>query len=346
MKRPRIPPVLIQTIVIWFALWLPSRALAGDLLHVAVNNAIEVIDCETDIIIETIPAYNDFIMTGAYSPDGSRFYANGFESIYEVDTTTHQLLDTYRFSSHLNKVTIWAFAVSNDGSKLYLGATIVKKKPSEPRLNVLPPQLIVYDMSQRTVSRSYEVPRNLWAVIPIKNDPDHLILIDYDVHKLDLNTGTLEKLVGGLHPEEGEEAKNIAFNGLNESPNDHGIVVSPYYTATGMGYLLIDRHDGTVRTLEGEDVWTMYSVRVSPDERFMYGVFEDLVKIDMETGKTVKSIPLQRGTSNSVAITSDNKKLYVGPGGADIAVYDVATFDLLAVIPLSADGVVMKMLSR
>lgn len=112
MKRPRISPLRILTILMiatWPALGLPSRTLAGDLLHVAVNNAIEVIDCDTDTIIKRIPAYDDFVMTGAYSPDGRRFYANGFETIYEVDTKTHELLNTYKLSSHLSKVTVWGF---------------------------------------------------------------------------------------------------------------------------------------------------------------------------------------------------------------------------------------------
>jgi WD40 repeat protein len=333
-------------VLICAALAASSAVFAADFIYVAENNAIEIIDCQSDKIIKTIPAYNDYIMTAAYSPDGKRFYANGYESIYEFDTQTHQLLNTYQFSSHLNKVTVWGFAVSNDGAKLYLGATVVKKKPNVPRLNVLPPQLVVYDMGERRVLRSYDVPSALWAVITIKSDPDSLILVHLDVHKLDLEDGKLEKLMGGLHPEEGEEAKNLAFNGLNESSQNDAIVAAPYFTATGTGYLIIDRNDGTIRTLKGEDPWSIYSTRVSPDQKFLYGVMEDLVKIDIESGKTVKSTPLVRGTSNSVAVTSDNKKIYVGPGGSDIAVYDGATFELLDIIPLSGDGVVMKMLSR
>ncbi len=90
--------------------------------------------------------------------------------------------------------------------------------------------------------------------------------------------------------------------------------------------------------LRGKDVWFAYSSILSPDKKFIYAVMDELIKVDMATGETVKAIPLKTGTNYTVALTSDGKKIYVGPAGPDISVYDTETLELLSVIPLMADG--------
>ncbi len=346
----RIARMLLLPAAICCVICLCGPAGAADFLYVPVSNAVHVIDCSTDTVIKTIPAYDDYIVTAAHSPDGKRYYACGWESIYAIDTTTNELVDTFNFSSPLSKVSIGAFAVSNDGGKLYLAANIVKKKQNVPRLNVLPPQLVVYDIKKRKVLENYEVPRGILAVLPLRNDPDSLILMGLDVHKLNLKNGKIEKLVGCLHPEEGEEAKNMSFTNTNTSPGDHGLVAAPYITMSeagpGIGYMIVDTNNGKVNTLKGEHMWFEYSVRVSPDKKYLYGVMDELIKIDIKTGKTLGYVPLEKGTVYCVAVTTDGKKIYVGPGGPDISVYDAETLQLLGIIPLDADGKVSNLISR
>jgi len=348
--RPKTQKALLLLAVMCGVCGFSGRAVAVDFLYVPVNNAVEVIDCSTDTVIKTIPAYDDYIVTAAYSPDGKRFYACGWESIYAIDTATNELVETYNFSSDLSKVAIGAFAVSNDGSKFYLAAGIVKKKPNVPRLNVLPPQLVVYDINKRKIVKSYETPDPVLVVLTLRNDPNHLILLGLDVHKLNLKTGKTEKLLGCLRPEEGEEAKNMSTSNSNTSPGDHGIVAAPYITYSdagpGIGYVIVDTNTGKVSTLKGEHLFFEYSVRVSPDKKYLYAVMDELVKIDIKTGKTLAYVPLENGTVYCVTVTPDGKKIYAGPGGPDITVYDAETLEMLGTIPLVADGKVAHIISR
>jgi len=327
-----------------------TPAAAGDFLYAAVSNAVQVIDCNTDTVVKTINAYDDYIVSGGHSADGKRFYACGWESIYAIDTATNELVDTYNFSAPLSKVAVGGFGVSNDGKKLYLAAGIVKKKQNVPRLNVLPPQLVVYDMEKKSILKSYEIPPGVIGVFPVRKDPNAVVLLGLDIFKLNLKNGKIEKLLGCLHPDEGELPKNMNTANTNTSPGDHGLVAAPYYTMTEagptMGYAIIDTNDGTVTTVPGDTPFFEYSVRVSPDKKYLYAAMDELIKIDLKTGKTLAYVPLAKGTVYCVAVSSDGKKVYVGPGGPDIAVYNADTLDLLGVIPLEADGKVAHLIPR
>lgn len=321
-----------------------GTAMAKDFLYVPVVNQLQIIDCDTDTVVKNIP-YNDYIMHAVYSPDGKRYYLNAFHSIYVIDTTTQELIDTYRLSSELSKVTVLGMAVSEDGKKLYLSCSIVKKKQNIPKLNVLPPQLVVFDTQKKKMVKNYPVPYNVLGVFTLRNDTEHLILAGLDLFRLNLKNGEVEKVMGLLNPEADEKAKNFLVFWKNSSPGDHGVLVNPYYTATGMGYILIDRNTGEIRDLKGKDVWFEYSNLLSNDKKHIFAVMDELVKIDAETGETVKSVAIDRGTAYAMSLTADGKKLYVGPSGADVSVYNADTLELLRVIPLEGDGILAHRIS-
>jgi hypothetical protein len=56
--------------------------------------------------------------------------------------------------------------------------------------------------------------------------------------------------------------------------------------------------------------------------------------------------PLERGTCYNVAVTSDGKKIYVGPGGPDLSVYDTATMKRMGIIPLKGDGLIASLITK
>jgi DNA-binding beta-propeller fold protein YncE len=322
-----------------------STAAAKDYIFVPVSNALQIIDCESDTVVKTVPAYNDYIVNSAPSADGKRYYLNAFHTIYVFDTAAHQLVDAYRLSAELNKVTVLGFAVSEDGKKLYLSTSIVKKKQNVPKLDVLPPQLLIFDMATKQVTGTFEIPYCVTGVVALRNDPDKILLIGLDIHALNLKDGKLELVMPLLNvPKDAEPANSLViWNSM--SPGDHGLFTNPYYTPSGMAYLVIDRNTGKVSSLKGETMHLEYSTVVSPDKKYLYGVMDDLIKVDMETGKTIKAVPVERGTSYAVSITSDGKKVYVGPAGPEISVYDAESLNRLGVIPLEADGVVAHRIS-
>jgi len=329
-----------------YLLYPPEFVAAKDILLVPVTSGLQVIDCETDTVVKTLPLYKDYIAQAAFSPDGKRYYLNTYDSVHAIDTATNKLLETYTLSHPLSRITVFGFAVSEDGTKFYLSCTIVKKKHNVPKLNVLPPQLVVYDIATRSVIKNFDIPYCATGILTLRNDANHIILVALNVYRCDLTNGKLEKLKGLLNPEEGEEAKNTLMVFNNYSPGDHGIFTNPYYTKSGMGYLIIDRNSGEVRTVAGKEVWMEYSTILAPDQKYLYGVMDELAKIDFTTGETVKAVPVMEGTCYTIATTSDGKKVYVGPGGNDISVYDTSTLELLKVIPLEGDGAVLHRLSQ
>jgi len=341
-----LPKVIVSLLAGCLLGVVPNLAEAKDFLYVPVVNGLHVIDCDTDTVVKTIPAYKDYIVQALPSPDGKRYYVNAFDCMYVFDTTKNELIDTYTFSHPLSRITVFGFAVSEDGTTLYLSSTIVKKKHNVPKLNVLPPQLVVYDIGTKSVIKSFEIPYCSTGVLTLKNDSDHLILVALDVYKLDLREGKVEKVMGLLNSEGDEESKNNLVIFHNCSSGDHGIFTNPYYTKSGMGYLIIDRNTGEVRGLKAKDVWMEYSTLLSPDKKYIYAVMDELIKVDIATGETVKAVPVIEGTCYTLCTTADGKKVYAGPAGNDINVYDTATLELLKVIPLEGDGIAAHRISH
>lgn len=329
---------LLLSVIVCLALF-GAPLMAKDYLYIPVSNALQIVDCETDTVIKTLPVYSDYILQATYSHDGKRYYLSALHSVYVFDTKSHTLIDTFNFSQELSKVTVTGLSVSTDNKKLFLSANIVKKKQNIPKLNVLPPQLIVFDIEKKKMIKNYPIPYMVTQILTLRNDANKLLLLGTDLVELDLKTGKMKKVVGIMNPSEGEEGKNCLAFWDNGSPGDHGIFTSPYYTATGMGYFFIDRNTGKVDMLAGKDVWFEYSTTLSPDKKYLYGVMDELIKMDATTGETIKAVPVQQGTCYPINITSDGKKIYVGPGGADVSVYDADTLELLGVIPLYGDGV-------
>jgi len=312
-----------------------------DYIFVGLNNAVQVIDCETDTVVKTIP-FNDYIIQGAFSPDGKRYYANAFRCVYVFDTVKQELVDTYPFSTELSKVTVAGVAPSEDLKTLYIACTVVKKKQNVPKLNLLPPQLVVFDLETKKILRNYEIPLMVSTVLTLRNDPEHLILIGYDVFKFSLKTGKAELMETLFNPKKGDKVRNCLPAMTPISPGDHGIVAYPYYAGEGLdvssGYLMIDRNQGTTRLLGGNNLWMGYSAMLAPDGKYLYSIMDELVKIDAQTGKTVAFVRTETGTCYGVTTSSDGRKIYVGPAGPDLSVYDAETLKLLKVIPLEADG--------
>jgi len=327
------------------ALLTASTAGAKDYIYAMVNNAVQVIDCETDTVIKTIE-FNDFIINSACAADGKRLYLNAIHSVYAVDTVTNTLVDTYPFSTELSKVSIFGINISNDGKKLFLCCSIVKKKQNIPRLNVLPDQLVVYDIEKKQMVKNYPIPSSYSQIVVLRNDPDHLILVGQDIERISLKTGKRDMLMPFLNAKKPEDMRNCLANWQPGSPGDHGIFVNPYYDAKGEGYFFIDKNTGEMDDLRGKDVWFAYSSILSPDQKYIYAIMDELIKVDRSTGETLKVAQLETGTNYTVAVTSDGKKIYAGPGGPDISVYDAQTLELLTIIPLMSDGAASQMLSK
>jgi DNA-binding beta-propeller fold protein YncE len=135
MRLNKSKVVQIPVITFILMILISYGVSAKDFIYTPVSNGLQIIDCDTDSIIKSIP-YNDYIFGATFSPDGTRYYLNAIHSVYVIDTTTNTLVDTYSFSSELSRVSIFGMTVSNDGKKLYMCCSIVKKKQNIPRLRI------------------------------------------------------------------------------------------------------------------------------------------------------------------------------------------------------------------
>lgn len=337
--------LVLSVVMMYCLVGFASPVMAKDYLYVPSNNNLHIVDCDSDTVIKTL-SFNDYIVGAIPSPDGKRFYMNSWHSIYEVDTQTNQIVEKHEFWSDLNRVTVMmGIAVSPDSKYLYMSTSITKKKLNIPRLNVLPPQLVVYDVRKKQMVKNFEIPPNCATVISPPDDPDSVILLAQDVFKLNLKNGKLTKMLGVLNPEAGKPGLNVLAIWNNWSPGKNGMISVPSYSAEALFYMLIDKK-GNLRMQKAEDVINAYSSTVSPDSKYIYAVMDEVYKIDLETGKTLGMDPLERGTVYNVTLTSDGKKLYVGPGGPDLSVYDTATMKRMGIIPLKGDGVIASLITK
>jgi len=338
--------VLFSMFLVLGVLGVCLPVAAKDYLYIPGTNMLHIIDCDTDTVVKTVP-YNDYIVNSTPSQDGKRYYMNSWRSIYVVDTQTDQIIDTHEFWSDLNRVYIQpGIAVSVDGNYLYFSMIVAKKKLNVPRLNVMPPQFAVYDLKKRQIVRSFDIPPCCNAVVTLRDDPDHVMLMAQDIFKLNVKDGKMTKVKGVLHPEEGQPGLNSLVIWNNWSPGDHGIFCNGVFSADGnLFYMMIDKK-GNVSMLKGEDVVMVYSSVISPDKKYIYSVMDEVYKVDLQTGKTLAKDLSARGTCYAVALTADGKKLYVGPAGPDLTVYDTATMKRLGVIALKTDGVVTHRISK
>ena len=326
-------------------LGLGGMALAKDYLYIPTNNALQIVDCETDAVIHTIPGYNAYIIHNFYSEDGSMYYMNDWRNIYAFDVKANKFVATYPFFSDLNRVTLMASTISSDSKYFILSCQITKKRLNIPRLNVLPPQMVIYDIKKREIVKSFETPTLTAMIITLRNDPNTVYAVGVDMYKINISTGEVTTAVGLLNPEEGQEPKNFLPLWNMTAPKDHGMFVGPYYTPTKMGYLVIDRNTGKISTVDADSVELLYSATISPDKKYIYSLMDEIYKTDLATGKMEKKELLEYGTCYSVALTSDGKKVYCGPGGNTLEVFDAQTLKRLGIIWLQGDGVQMTRIS-
>jgi hypothetical protein len=252
--------------VLWILafVWVfQGRAMAADYIFVPTVKGLDVVDCQTGKVVQGA-RYSDYVLNAGYSPDGKRYYLNALHSIFAVDVKTFKLVDTYKFSTDLSRVTIFASAVSNDCKKLYISCQIVKKKQNVPKLNVLPPQLLTFDLDTREVIQNFELPHGIHGIFPIRNDPEHAILFGLDIFKINLKTGKLETVMAGIHVEEGQEQKNFAAMYINNSPGDHQMFAAPFYTPSGLNYLILDMATGNIKTFKSKEMGMPFSAALSP----------------------------------------------------------------------------------
>jgi|GEM_PF-2682298 len=282
----------------------------------------------------------------SFTKDGKKalLLGNGRTTFYLVDTLQNKIVDeislTGRTDSGLLDRRVWGSTISPDGSKIYAFVT-----QGEKRMNIfksLPSKLLEIDVKTKEVLRSVEAPYGIHVMQFKPDDPNTIFVWGYDLYKLDVPSLKLELKQGIKHPEKPEDGTGNFLmiwprdreSGFNSAPL---IKVYPDQRVTE-GIMWFNLKTEQLKNVEfNKDPVGMFSAVVDPQERYGYVVLNHWYKVDLKNGHVLKDSRPPTGSTYSINISADGKKLYLGGGGND---FIVANTDLKVekVIKVPTDG--------
>lgn len=299
-------------------------------------NRLRLFDEGTDQFIGDIPLKYGAVTSSTHTPDFSKFYfvTDRMEAVEVVDLRKREVVDTVKLSDQSRRVRIASVAVNNDGTVLYLSSTPVELEidrfvPDEP-------EVFVYDLASRQLKESLKVPMDVnlsyRANIHFSPDGQSIFLFGRDIYQLRasdyqlVDTIKLSKpLLAGYGP----------MRGVRLTEEDPGIYYALYRTEDPflkkkmIGIVRIDLGKKDVQSFEVGSPVDVELLAIAPDRKRAYAGPEDLLIIDMDSHRIVKRKErVEQGrNNNSMIVSSDGKKLYVGGVGNMIQVYDAETLE-------------------
>jgi DNA-binding beta-propeller fold protein YncE len=299
-------------------------------------NRLRLFDEATDEFVGDIGLKYGAATNSTHSPDFSKFYfvTDRMESIEIVDLKKRAVVDVVKISAQPRQVRIANVAVNPAGTLLYIASTPVVLEidrflPEES-------EVFVYDLQAKRLKESFQVPKEIKPGggfrpnLHFSPDGSSIFIFGRDIHEIRasdnqlVDTITLSKpLLAGHGPLRGarltEEAPGLYY-GLYRTQD-------PFLKKKMIGVLQIDLNKKEVESFElGPDVKAGLFA-LSSDRKRAYAGVEEIVVIDMATRKIVKRVEgVEQGrTNNSLIVSSDGTKLYVGGVGDHIQVYDSET---------------------
>lgn len=328
----------MSVIVAVFMLCLAAMvgpAHAKELIFTEGNNAVEVIDTDSDEIVANIPI-DGFVRETVWTKDNKFMYITAKRHVIsKIDLQQLKVVKTFDANQDGWKRNIWGFVLANDGKSAYINSIDRKVDGGEVLVRQTISQI---DLEDGKVLRSMTAPWGVATLIHMQ-DGKMLYALGQDLHKIDLTQKEM-KIVATVP---------LFDKGINMLPIWHytrengGIFMVNYYTPQFMGLLTIDTGSGEVkeRPIKGPPPMA-YSFTYSPDRKKAYGIMEDLIILDLETNSIARTLANPEGTSYSAIPTGDGKKLYVGAGGSTITVFDAETLKVLKILQTHTDAVSLR----
>ena len=306
--------------------------------------------------VYTIPDAGPAPITITPSPDGKVAYVmvNRWESVSGIDLGSGDEVFRADLSGGDERVKImFGMDISPDGTQLAVYESPVKLHLGE--YEVQPTRISFYDTSAGKGAerlRSIPAPRQI-TILMYSTDGSKLYGLGRTLYVIDPATGDII-----------EEHQTQGWDRENFYPPDVLSVWSqweqadtfstPYYTARSdmslddpaaywTGVLTLDLESGAfkIKDVENTDIFYFSSVVSPTDPNIVYGVYNQLAKLDVAEGKSLARIDLDHSYYD-VNVSSDGKEIYVGGTMSDIAVYDAETLEKLANIPMP-DGANMAL---
>lgn len=290
------------------------------------------------------------------SRDGKVAYMvhNRWETVSGIDLETGEEVFRAELSSpDIRGKAHFAIDVSPDGKELAVHVNPTRLKPGE--YEVMDTYIAIYDTSAGVGAkpiRKLEAPRR---VTTLAYSPDYKRLYAYSWDMLVLDPKTGKQI--GKHPWKSWERKGFGEpDTLSVSPQfeQANEFATPYFisktdengnTELKAGVWSLDLTKDTVRFSEYEAPLVMpFSTVINPVRRNeAYTAYTQLTKSDIETGKMIKRIDLDR-TFYTVNVSTDGKELYVGGTVNEIAIFDTETLEPKGKIVISEGDQVLSSL--
>jgi len=317
------------------------------LLASAQPNNLVVVDTETDTVVKDIalegkgPALN--IATNPTHPQYAYVVNNLAQSVGIVDLDEGKQVSSFPLSDENEQVRTMAIDVNVQGTHLFIHEMPVKKnvgsyEAQENRIRVI-------DLDTNKTVRTIPAPRQVMA---LASSPDGKRLYSFsvgqDIAVLDVEQGKqidtiplLNRNITGIARTDGLPLFNLY------QEYDHVLSFSTITTdafsgkmTLGIASLDLKQTEPELKVTELQPFTAESYVNtgaLGPRDGKAYFSYNDLWRVDLQTRKIEKSVPLSN-TYFVPLMHPEEKKLYCGGNWSDVAVFDPETFKLLKKIPL------------
>jgi quinohemoprotein amine dehydrogenase beta subunit len=323
-------------------------AQAKDMILTAIKpNRIIIADPDSMKITRQIEVENagPSISTVVPSRDGKSAFMSGnkFESIIKIDLDSGKELMRIDLSDDATRVkAMFGMDVSPDDSTIAVYENPVEIMKSEYR--VLSTRISLYDANTGALKARSDAPRQI-TVLAYSGDGSRLYGMGRALHIFDGKSGSK---IG--------EHKTQEWGRSNFYPPDilsvwqqwesAGMFTTPYYSArsdmdladpaaywTGILRLDLDTGKFSMTDVENTDVFYFSSTAHPGNKNIVYATYNNLTKLDAESGKPLKRIDLPH-SYYATNITTDGKKVIIGGAMGDIRIFDSESLEELGVIDM------------
>lgn len=274
------------------------------------------------------------------SADGKFVYvtSEGRAMLEVVNLATHAVDKVFNLAPPGYRLTIFGAVLNQQGNQLYVHVKPVRELID--RYQVDTPQVWSVDLASGKTNKIADVPQGV-AALALTADGRRLIAWGRDLYYIDISQGRIVDTFPLMNP------ANPTQGGLNTLAffiqfERSGIFSIPYYTKDPitskdlMGLVNLDVNSGHVDTIELGAPIPLYSSVVSPDRRRAYAVMNQLIAVDLERKRIIKTVDLDR-TRYVANISRDGRRLFVSGAAPYIHVYDTDTLNLIKTVELPGD---------
>jgi len=310
---------------------------------------VRFFDEMTDEFVGELRLRHGAAISTAHTPDYSRFFfvTSRLESVEVVDISKQAVVDELKLTTPTHRVFIFGVAPDASGELLYLVVRSVRLEVD--RFISEEPEILVYDLPAHQIRERFKLPEEIRAGggpygsgMQVSLDGKSLFVFARDIYELSTSSyEIIDKIVLSkpLHPGYGP----FRQSGLAEVEPGlyYGIyrTTDPYIEKSMLGVVRLDLRNKEVESFELGPQLRVGTFALSPDGKRGYAGMTDMIVVDMEARRILnrKERFEQGRANNSLIVSADGTKLYVGGVGDTIHVYDAASLEHLEMIFAGGD---------